>query len=96
VRRGDTYLSPPVSKQVIAHYLASKEEKPAPALTPRQREVLLLIAQGCSTKVIAHRLHVSVKTVETHRTQIMERLGIGDIAGLVRYAIRTGIIDAGT
>jgi DNA-binding NarL/FixJ family response regulator len=96
VRRGDTYLSPPVSKQVIAHYLASKEEKTAPALTPRQREVLLLIAQGCSTKVIAHRLHVSVKTVETHRTQIMERLGIGDIAGLVRYAIRTGIIDAGT
>jgi DNA-binding NarL/FixJ family response regulator len=96
VRRGDIYLSPPVSKQMIAHYLANKEQKAAPDLTPRQREVLLLIAQGNSTKVIAHRLHVSVKTVETHRTQLMARLGISDIAGLVRYAIRTGMIDADT
>jgi DNA-binding NarL/FixJ family response regulator len=96
VRRGDIYLSPPVSKQMIPHYLANKEQKAAPDLTPRQREVLLLIAQGNSTKVIAHRLHVSVKTVETHRTQLMARLGISDIAGLVRYAIRTGMIDADT
>ena len=95
VRRGETYLSPAVSKQMIAHVVVSQEQKSAPPLTPRQGQVLLLIAQGHSTKAIAHRLHVSVKTVETHRTQLMARLGISDIAGLVRYAIRSGIIDAG-
>ena len=61
-------------------------------LTPRQREVLTLIAEGYSTKDIARTLGISVKTVETHRAQLMERLGIHDVASLVRYAIRTGIV----
>lgn len=62
-------------------------------LTPRQRQILQLIAEGQSTRQIAERLHVSVKTVETHRAQLMERLGIRDVAGLVRFAIRTGLIE---
>jgi DNA-binding NarL/FixJ family response regulator len=95
VRRGDTYLSPAVSKQVIRDYLDTANRQPDTPLTPRQREVLVLIAQGLSTKKVAHQLNVSVKTVETHRAQLMERLGITDIAGLVRYAIRTGLVDLG-
>ncbi len=63
-------------------------------LTPRQRETLQLIAQGHSTKEIAFRLGVSVKTVETHRLQLKERLGIYSVADLVRYALRIGLISA--
>jgi DNA-binding NarL/FixJ family response regulator len=63
-------------------------------LTPRQRQILQLIAEGHGTRQIAERLHVSVKTVETHRAQLMERLGIHDVAGLVRFAIRTGMIES--
>ena len=62
-------------------------------LSPRQREVLRLIAEGKTTKQIAQVLEISVKTVETHRAQLMERLGIHDVAGLVRYAIIVGLID---
>jgi len=102
VARGETYLSPAASKHVIVDYvqrsagdaLSSQDERsPVERLTPRQREILQLIAEGYSTKEIAHTLNISVKTAETHRTQIMERLGIHDIAGLVRYAIRAGLID---
>jgi DNA-binding NarL/FixJ family response regulator len=63
-----------------------------PPLTPRQREVLQLIAEGNGTRLIAEKLAVSVKTIETHRAQIMERLGIHDVAGLTRYALRIGMI----
>ena len=62
-------------------------------LTPRQREVLTFVAEGYSTKDIARALGISVKTVETHRAQLMERLGIHDIAGLVRYAIKMGLVS---
>lgn len=62
------------------------------SLTPRQREILQLIAKGQNTKQIALSLNISVKTVETHRAQLMDRLQIHDIAGLVRYAIRNGLI----
>ncbi len=101
VARGETYLSPAVSKHVIADYLrragggeASSGSEPPPSapLTPRQREILQLIAEGRSTKEIAAILHLSVKTVETHRTQLMARLDIHDVAGLVRYAIRIGLV----
>ncbi len=61
-------------------------------LSPRQREILQLIAEGRSTKEIAAHLDLSIKTVETHRTELMERLGIHGVAGLVRYTIRTGIV----
>ena len=93
VMRGETYLSPAISRQVVEGYVqrvgAGAGEDP---LTPRQREVLRRIAEGRSTKEIAFDLGLSVKTVETHRAQIMERVGIRDVAGLVRYAMRTGLV----
>jgi DNA-binding NarL/FixJ family response regulator len=95
VRRGETYLSPAISRHVIDGYV-QRVGTDAPVdetLTPRQREVLQLVAQGQSTKEIAHRLGLSGKTVETHRSQLMERLKIYDVAGLVRYAIRIGLIS---
>jgi DNA-binding NarL/FixJ family response regulator len=93
VMQGETYLSPPISKQVVEGYVqrVGTEHQDTDNLTPRQRQVLQLIAEGHSTKEIAYRLALSVKTVETHRAQLMERLNIRDIAGLVKYAIRTGI-----
>lgn len=96
VSKGETYLSPIISKGVIDNLIALSEgrSETGDILTPRQREILQLIAEGKSTKEIAAILGVSVKTVETHRTQLMNRLDIHDIAGLVRYAVRTGLITA--
>ena len=95
VARGETYLSPRVSGAVVEKYLRSGEPAVGPleALTPRQREILQLIAEGRATKQIAAQLGVSIKTVETHRALLMERLGIHNIAGLVRFAVRTGIVQ---
>ena len=94
VVRGETYLSPGVSKKVVEGYLGrSGNVHPLDSLTPRQREVLQLIAEGYSTKQIAGLLGVGVKTIETHRTQLMDRLGIHEIAGLVRYAVRVGLVS---
>jgi len=93
--RGDRYLSPRVSRQGVP----SAAGQPLPnddgdiRLTPRQREILPLIAAGHGTKEIAYRLSISAKTVETHRAELMKRLGIHDVPGLVRYAIRTGLIS---
>jgi len=93
VMRGESWLSPSVSRQVVEGYMQRTGGEAAPdVLTARQREVLKLVAGGKSTKEIAFLLNLSVKTVETHRAQIMERLGIRDVAGLVRYALRTGLI----
>ncbi|HEX9185394.1 MAG TPA: response regulator transcription factor [Burkholderiales bacterium] len=93
VMRGETYLSPAISRQVVEGYVQRMGAGAAvDPLTPRQREVLKGIAEGRSTKRIAADLGLSVKTVETHRAQIMERLGIRDVAGLVRYAMRTGLV----
>jgi len=93
---GQMYLSPTVSKQLVEDYARrmSAETGTDELLTPRQREILQLIAEGKATKDIAVALDLSVKTVETHRKDVMERLGIHDIPGLVRYAIREGIIKA--
>jgi DNA-binding NarL/FixJ family response regulator len=98
VMRGETYLTPAVSKQVVHNYLEQSGKKTGglQELTPRQREVLQLIAEGHSTKDMAQRLNVSVKTIETHRTELMHRLGIHDVAGLVRYAIRIGLVTPDT
>jgi DNA-binding NarL/FixJ family response regulator len=98
VMRGEMYLSPAVSKHVIAEYVQRVGSQPNSfeQLTPRQREILQLIAEGQTTKEIARILNLSVKTVETYRTQLMERLDIHDIAGLVRYAIRVGLISPDT
>jgi DNA-binding NarL/FixJ family response regulator len=94
VWRGDTYLTPAVAKFTVNAYCRKDDPDPGPLgrLTGRQREILQLIAEGCSTKQIAQRLDLSVKTVETHRAQLMDRLEIHDIPGLVRLAIRTGLV----
>ena len=94
VARGETYFSPAVTSHLVAGYLRSERGEAAATdpLTPRQREVLRMIAQGLTTKAIAHRLDISVKTVEAHRAQLMDRLKIHDIAGLVRYALRIRLI----
>jgi len=96
VMKGETFLSPAVSKHVIEQYVQRQGDLQSPfhILTPRQREILQLIAEGLSTKDIARKLDLSIKTVDTHRTQLMERLEIHEVAGLVRYAIRTGLIDS--
>lgn len=96
VARGENWLSSGVSKPVVAAYTRGGDAPRGPfeVLTPRQREVLQLIAEGHSTKEIAQRLGLSGKTVETHRAQIMDRLGIHGVQGLVRYAIRAGIVGS--
>lgn len=96
VARGETWLSPAVAKTVATAFArteqATQGRGPFDLLTPRQREILQLVAEGESTKQIAQRLRLSVKTVETHRAQIMERLGVRGVPGLVRYALRVGIV----
>jgi DNA-binding NarL/FixJ family response regulator len=96
VARGESYLSPVISAHVVADYarLANAEASGAGPLTPRQLEVLRLVAEGLPTKGIARQLGISVKTAEAHRSQLMERLDIHDVAGLVRYALRTGLIPS--
>jgi DNA-binding NarL/FixJ family response regulator len=94
VGRGETYLSPSISRTVIDGYLsrvAGGYRTPLDPLTPRQLEVLKLVAEGKSTKQVAAALGVSAKTAEAHRGAIMRRLGIHDVAGLVKYALRQGV-----
>ncbi|PTL84875.1 response regulator transcription factor [Vitiosangium sp. GDMCC 1.1324] len=98
VHQGRTYLSPAISGAVVAGFLRTGEGAPTSneldLLTPRQREILQLIAEGHGTRGIAARLGVSVKTVETHRAQLMERLGIYDVPALVRLAMRHGLVPS--
>jgi len=91
VTQGRIYLSPSVSSAVVQAFLAGSTS-PADPLTPREREVLQLVAEGRSTKEVAGILGVSVKTAETHRTRLMTKLDIHHTAGLVHYAIRRGLI----
>jgi DNA-binding NarL/FixJ family response regulator len=94
VARRDTYLSPAISRRVIEDYLGriSGWRSPSEQLTPRQREILQLVAEGKTTKEIAFLLKLSVKTVETHRAQLMDRLDVHDVPGLVRQAMRMGLV----
>ena len=95
VSSGGTYLSPQIAQTVVTSFVSGQglPADPLDGLTGRQREVLQMIAEGRSTKEIASDLGLSVKTVETHRAQIMERLGIHDVPGLVRFAIRAGLVS---
>ena len=96
VARGNAWLSPAVTQKVVTAFAEGARSSAQGAfevLTPRQREVLQLIAEGHSNKEIAGRLSLSPKTVETHRTELMERLGIHGVAGLVRYAIHIGLVQ---
>lgn len=96
---GRPYLSPAISQTVLHGFLRTGSA-PADAgtalnrLTARQREILQLVAEGHSTRDIASRLNLSIKTVESHRTQLMDRLDIHDVPGLVRFAIRAGLVSA--
>jgi DNA-binding NarL/FixJ family response regulator len=92
VYEGNMYISPKISQILVEDYL-DLLENPLEILTERQKEILKLIAEGYSIKEIANRLNLSVKTVETHKSQIMDKLGIYDIPGLVKYAIKHGLID---
>jgi two-component system response regulator NreC len=96
VYKNEAFMSPSISKKVINSYIkrAQKdEEETCEILTTREREILQLIAEGNSSKKIAELLFISPKTVETHRTHIMDKLNIHNRTGLVKYAIRKGIVD---
>ena len=87
------YLSPGISHTVVNAFLA-KTGVPTDPLTAREHQVLQLVAEGSTTKEIASLLGISMKTAESHRSHIMDKLAIHDTAGLVRYAIRRGLIHA--
>jgi DNA-binding NarL/FixJ family response regulator len=94
VINNQTYLSPKIADTVVKDYLGKIEpeaSKVSPALTKREREVLQLIAEGKTTKAIASHLYVSIKTIETHRKQIMDKVGLNSVAELTKYAIREGL-----
>jgi DNA-binding NarL/FixJ family response regulator len=93
IMRGGVYLSAGVSRVVVEAYLAGTE-RPLDPLSPRERNVLQLVAEGKTSKEVAAVLGLTVKTAESYRTRIMEKLDIHDTAGLVRYAIRQGLIEA--
>jgi DNA-binding NarL/FixJ family response regulator len=99
VNRGDSYLSPSISRVVIEDYLrlstpgASGAKSLYDTLTVREREIFQLLAEGLKNQEISERLHVSVKTVETHRAHIMEKLNLNNIAELVKYSIEIGIVQ---
>jgi RNA polymerase sigma factor (sigma-70 family) len=98
VARGERYLGEGEVRHRIGKQIDSPNgmRDPLERLTPRQREILQLVVEGNKTREIAELLNVSVKTVETHRAQLMDRLGIHEVAGLVRYAIRNGLISSGS
>lgn len=90
VMRGSTYLHPGLSHVVVEAFIARTAIQPDP-LSPRERQVLQLLAEGKKTREVAALLCVSIKTAESHRTRIMKKLGIKETAGLVRYALRQGV-----
>jgi len=97
-KKGNAFFSPAISKRLLEQYRASIGQPPgqkkSPKLTPRELEVLQLIAEGYANKQIAGELFISIKTVEKHRQQLMNKLDIHDVAGLTRYAIAKGVIES--
>jgi DNA-binding NarL/FixJ family response regulator len=92
VSRGSTFLSSDISDTVVDAYL-NKVDMPNDSLSPRELQVLQLVAEGKTTKEVAVLLNISVKTAESHRTRIMEKLDVHETASLVRYAIRRGLVQ---
>jgi len=96
--RGEAFLYPSVARKVVEDYLkrveAGEERERYDGLTAREKEILTLIAGGLSNQQIAEKLYISIKTVQTHRAHILEKLGLHDRTELVRYAIRKGLIEA--
>lgn len=94
VTQGQTYLTPAVSAHLVAYLQRTGGANINAKLPPKQKQVLIHLASGLTTTEIAIAMDISPKTVETHRLRLMERLGIYDLAGLVRYAVRNGLISA--
>lgn len=96
-KKGNAFFSPAISKRLLDHYRSSlnrpPDQKKPTKLTPREMEVLQLIAEGYANKQIAGELFISIKTVEKHRQQLMHKLDIHDVASLTRYAISKGVIE---
>lgn len=94
--RGEIYLSPTISEIVVSDFMAGQGElkavSPFEQLSAREREVLKLIAEGATNKTIAEAMNISIKTVEKHRTNLMSKLNVHDLVGLVRVAIKHGLI----
>jgi two-component system, NarL family, response regulator NreC len=93
VSKGEMYLTQSISRTIVQAFL-NKDDVPDRFLSDRERQVLQLVAEGKTTKELATILGISAKTAESHRSNIMDKLDIHDVAGLVRYAIRTGIIQS--
>ena len=95
VTNGGSYFSPPVAREIVTQIREPREDtdQPFSLLSAREREVLQLIAEGLSSKEIAGMLGVSLKTVDSHRSNLMEKLDIHKVSGLVRFAIRTGLVE---
>ena len=93
VHAGQRYLSPRVADVVLEDYTDDKQDDPLARLSAREREVLQLLAEGRTGAEIAQRLSLSQKTVETYRARLVEKLGIRDLAGLVRFAIQRGLVS---
>lgn len=93
VHAGQRYLSPKVADVVLEDYTDEKQDDPLSRLSAREREVLQLLAEGRTGAQIAERLALSQKTVETYRARLVEKLGIRDLAGLVRFAIQKGLVS---
>lgn len=102
VAHGETFLSPSMARTLVRTYLSLREEgaaadasaaDPYESLSSREREVLKLVAEGCTNQDIADQLVLSVKTVQAHRARLMEKLGLRDVTHLVRYAVRRGLVD---
>ena len=97
-QRGEIFLSPAVSQTLVTRFLQNgpldESRTPYDRLTPREREVFQLIAEGHTNQAIAHRLGISVRTVETHRANLMDKLDIHDVAGLTRLAVQLGLVEA--
>ena len=92
----EIYVSERIAHRMLQRYIGSpSRDRPSSIadLTDRELEVFRLIGEGHSTRQIAEKLHISVKTVETHRMALMTRLGVKDVAGLVRYAVKIGLVD---
>lgn len=89
---GRRYISPQIAKNIVQDYLIQEKETPEHQLTSRERQVLQLVAEGNATKQIASLMNLTSKTVESHRYRLMKKLGSSNIAGLVRHAVRLGLV----
>lgn len=97
IREGRTYFTQRVTSMVVGEFVGERPvvvRPDSPSVSPREREIVRLLALGRSNKEVASELSLSVKTVESHRTNVMRKLGVHSVAGLVRYAVREGLVEA--